>query len=82
MIESGLILELSNNKKYIISDSTIENNKIYYLALEVDYNTEIPTDKSIFFEHGSDNTLIPIKNESDIEFLKTIFVNKFLNEVT
>lgn len=81
MIESGLIVELSNNKKYIITDSTIENGKVYYLALEVEYDTEIPKDESIFFEHGTDNTLIPIKEESDIEFLKTIFVNKFLNNV-
>jgi len=52
MIESGLIVELSNNKKYIITDSTLENGKVYYLALEVDYNTESPTDESIFFEHS------------------------------
>ena len=81
MIESGLIVELSNNKKYIITDSSIENGKVYYLALEVDYNTEVPTDESIFFEHGENNTLIPIKNESDIDFLKTIFVNKFLSDI-
>ena len=81
MIETGLIVELSNNKKYIITDSSVENNKIYYLTLEVDYETEIPTDNSMFFEHGEDNTLIPVKNESDINFLKTVFVNKFLNEV-
>ena len=81
MIESGLIVELSNNKKYIITDSTLENGKIYYLALEVDYNTETPTDVSEFFEHGEDNTLIPIKDEGDIDFLKTIFVNKFLNDI-
>ena len=81
MIESGMIIELSNNKKYIITDSTVENNKIYYLALEVEYNTETPTDESIFFEQGSDNTLTPIKDEGDIEFLKTIFVNKFLNDI-
>ena len=80
MIESGLIIELSNNKKYIITDNTIENGKVYYLALEVEYETEMPTDESIFFEHGEDNTLIPIKNDNDIEFLKAVFVNKFLKE--
>ena len=81
MIEVGMILELSNNKKYIITDTTIENGKIYYLSLEVDYNTEVPTDNSMFFEQGDDNTLIPIKNENDIDFLKTIFVSKFLDDV-
>ena len=32
MIESGVVVELSNNKKYIISDSTLENNKVYILS--------------------------------------------------
>ena len=81
MIETGMILELSNNKKYIITDSSIENGKIYYLTLELDYNTEVPTDNSIFFEQGEDNTLVPVKNENDIEFLKTIFVSKFLDNI-
>lgn len=81
MIETGMILELSNNKKYIITDSSVENGKIYYMTLEVEYDTEIPTDNSMFFEQGKDNTLIPIKNESDIDFLKTIFVSKFLDDV-
>ena len=35
MIESGLIVELSNNKKYIITDSTLENGKVYYQAKKV-----------------------------------------------
>ena len=78
MIESGLIVELSNNKKYIITDSTVENGKVYYLALEVDYNTETPTDESIFFKAGENNTLIPITNNTDIEFLMAVFVMRTL----
>ena len=81
MIDKGCIVELSNNKKYIISDSSIEDGKIYYLTLEVDYDTEIPTENSMFFEHGDDNTLIPIKNPDDVGFLQTLFVTKFLDEV-
>lgn len=81
MIESGSIVELSNNKKYIITDSSMENGSTYYLALEVDYNTEIPKENSMFFKHGENNTLVPVMNESDIDFLKTIFVNKFLESV-
>lgn len=80
MIETGSIVELSNNKKYIITDSSIENNSIFYMALEVDYNTEKPLEKSMFFQH-KDDTLIPVTAEGDIEFLKTIFVDKFLKEV-
>lgn len=81
MIENGSIVELSNNKKYIITDSSIENGSIYYLALEVDYQTEMPKEDSMFFKHGENNTLIPVANDSDIEFLKTLFVNKFLDSV-
>lgn len=81
MIENGSIVELSNNKKYIITDSSIENSSIYYLTLEVDYNTEMPKEDSMFFKQGENNTLIPITNESDVEFLKTMFVNKFLDNM-
>lgn len=81
MIENGSIVELSNNKKYIMTDSSLENGSIYYLALEVDYETEMPKEDSMFFKHGDNNTLIPVTNESDIDFLKTIFVNKFLNSI-
>lgn len=81
MIENGSIVELSNNKKYIMTDSSIENGSIYYLALEVDYQTEMPKEDSMFFKHGENNTLIPVTNESDVEFLKTMFVNKFLESV-
>lgn len=81
MIENGSIVELSNNKKYIMTDSSLENGSIYYLALEVDYQTEMPKEDSMFFKHGENNTLIPITNDSDVEFLKTIFVNKFLDSI-
>jgi len=80
VLETGTIVELSNNKKYIITDSSIENSHTYYMALEVDYNTENPTDKSMFFEH-KDDMLIPVTADGDIEFLKTIFIDRFLKEV-
>lgn len=79
MVESGAIVELSNNKKYIITDSSIENGSVYYLTLEVDNDTEIPTEESVFFKQTENNTLTPITNENDIDFLKNVFVNKFLN---
>lgn len=81
MIENGSIVELSNNKKYIMTDSSLENGSIYYLALEVDYETEMPKEDSMFFKHGENNTLIPVINEGDIDFLKTVFVEKFLNSM-
>lgn len=81
MIESGSIVELSNNKKYILSDSTLENGNIYYMALELDFDTEMPKEDSMFFRHGENNTLIPVTNINDVDFLKTIFVNKFINSI-
>ena len=82
MIEIGSIVELSNNKKYIMTDSSIENGSVYYLALEVDYQTEMPKEDSIFFKHGENNTLIPVTND----YLITNFTNdttygNFLNKV-
>lgn len=79
MIESGSILELSNNKKYLITDGSVENGSIYYLTLEVDNDTEIPTENSVFFKQINNNKVIPVTNEDDIDFLKSVFVNKFLN---
>lgn len=81
MIESGSIVELSNNKKYIMTDSSLEDGNVYYLALEVDFETELPKENSIFFKQGANNTLIPVMEEADIDFLKTVFVNKFLNSI-
>ncbi len=78
MIENGSIITLSNNKKYMITDSTVENGNIFYLTLEVDNITELPTEESVFFKQTTNNTLIPINNINDIDFLKNIFVNKFL----
>lgn len=79
MIENGSIVELSNNKKYIITASSVENFKTYYLALEVDYITKEPKDSSMFFEDAGDS-LIPVTNESDIEYLKAVFVDHFIEE--
>lgn len=78
MIENGSIITLSNNKKYMITDSTVEDGNIFYLTLEVDNITELPTEESVFFKQTDNNTLIPINNINDIDFLKNIFVNKFL----
>lgn len=79
MIEKGSIVELENGKKYIITDSSIENQKTYYLALEVDYNTEELKDETMFFEDNGDS-LIPVISENDILYLKTIFIDKFIEE--
>ena len=81
MIQVGSILELSNNKKYIVSDSTLENGKVYYMTLEVDYESEMPTDNSFFFKENGEKTLVLINDLDDIDFLKTVFVNKFLDDV-
>lgn len=78
MIENGSIIELSNEKKYMITDSSIEDGIVYYLSLVVDKISEIPTEESVFFKQIDQNKLVPITNPDDVDFLKTIFVNKFL----
>ena len=78
MIENGAIITLSNNKKYMITDSTVEDGNIFYLTLELDNITELPTEESVFFKQTDSSTLIPINNINDIDFLKNVFVNKFL----
>ena len=79
MIENESIVELENGKKYMIIDSSIENQKRYYFALEVDYVTEEPKEEFMFFE-GNNDSLSPITSESDIIYLKTIFIDKFIDE--
>ena len=59
MIEIGTIVELENKKKYIISNSSVENQKTYYLAIEVDYNTNNLKEETMFFQDAGDS-LIPI----------------------
>ncbi len=84
MTEVGDLVELSNNKKYIIVDSSLEDGSLYYLALEVDNETELPKDKDngIFFKKGdNEGELIPVTDEADITFLKAIFLNNFLDDV-
>ena len=79
MIEVGSVVELENLKKYMITASSIENSKVYYLALEVDYDTLEPKEESLFFEETEEG-LLPITSERDIYFLRTIFVDNFIKE--
>lgn len=80
MLEIGSVVELENKKKYIITASSVENSKTYYLAIEVDYETEDLKDETMFFEENEEG-LIPITNESDIIYLKTIFIDKFFESI-
>ncbi len=82
-MEEIRIVELSNGKKYMLTDSTKENNSIFYFAMEVDYDTELPNDdsKSCFFKETENDTLTPVTNEADINYLMTVFVNKLIDDV-
>ena len=79
MIEIGTIVELKNNKKYIITASSKADNRLFYLALEVDSVTEEPKMESMFFEDFGTH-LLPITAEGDIIYLKNLFVEKFIDE--
>ena len=79
MLEEGSIIELSNNKKFIITDNVFYKNDLYYLSLEVDFNTLFPTDNTVIFK-SRDNGLIEVNDDSEKDILKEIFINKFINE--
>lgn len=77
------IVELENNKSYIILDETLLDNIKYYFGLRLDENEE-PTNNYLFFEEskeGEDIFLTPIENENMKGLLLTAFTVNFLDKV-
>ena len=77
------IIELNNNKSYIILEETLLNNNKYYLGLRLNKNEE-PTNNYLFFEEliNNDNTyLTPIEDEDIKSVLLTSFTMNFLEKV-
>ena len=79
MIESGSILDLSNNKKYVITDSINYDGILYYISLELTDDL-VATDNTVFFKSISRSELIIVSDNALIDTLKDLFVNKFLQE--
>ncbi|MBQ6817380.1 MAG: hypothetical protein IJO27_03020 [Bacilli bacterium] len=76
------IVELENNKNYVILDETSLNNSKYYFGLRLDENDEL-TNNYLFFEEFIDeeNTyLIPVNNNEKKGILLTAFTVNFLDK--
>ena len=79
MVDS--IVELENNKSYVILDKTILDNRTFYYGLRLNDNEE-PTNNYLFFEEFKDNQdiyLDPITDEQIKGLLLTVFTVNYLN---
>lgn len=77
------IVELEDNKKYIILDEKKLNNKTYYYALRLD-DKEEPMNIYLFFEQiiDGDNTyLLPVEDNNLRGLLLTTFTVDYLDKV-
>lgn len=77
------IVELENNKNYVILDETLLNNVKYYFGLRLNEKEE-PTNNYLFFEEsmeGSDTFLTPVEDEDMKGLLLTAFTVNFLDKV-
>ena len=77
------IVELENNKSYVILEETNLNDIKYYLGLRLDENEE-PTNNYLFFEEILDNDnvyLTPIEDDDMKGLLLTAFTVNFLDKV-
>ena len=77
------IVELENNKSYVLLDETTLNNHKYYFGLRLNEKEE-PTNNYLFFEEFSkdNNTfLLPIEEENIKNLLLTSFTINFLGKV-
>lgn len=77
------IIELENNKKYVILDEKILDSINYYFGLRLDNNEE-PTNNYLFFEEikSDGNTfLAPVEDEQMKGILLTSFTINYLDKV-
>lgn len=76
------IVELENNKSYVILDETIMNNVKYYFGLRLDENEE-PTNNYLFFEEtldGNNTFLTPVEEDNMKGLLLTAFTVNLLDK--
>lgn len=77
------IIELENDKKYVILDEKNLDNINYYFGLRLNSNKE-PTNSYLFFQeviNGKDTYLIPVENEDMKGVLLTSFTINYLDKV-
>lgn len=76
------IVELENNKSYVILDETLLNDVRYYFGLRLS-DKEEPTNNYLFFEEskeGNDTFLTPIVDDDMKGLLLTAFTVNFLDK--
>ena len=74
------IVELENNRSYVILDKTVIEDKVYYYGLRLNADDE-PTNNYLFFEEtkdGNDIYLQPIEDEKTKGLLLTMFTVNYL----
>lgn len=77
------IVELENNKSYVLLDETMLDNTKYYFGLRVNEKEE-PTNNYLFFEESmedGDIFLTPIIDDEMKGLLLTAFTVNFLDKV-
>lgn len=77
------IVELENNKSYVILDESILDNTTYYFGLRLNEKEE-PTNNYLFFmesKEGNTTFLTPVEDESMKGLLLTSFTVNFLDKV-
>ena len=77
------IIELENEKSYVILDETILDNDKYYFGLRLNEKEE-PTNNYLFFKEMKENNetyLIPIESINMKKLLSTSFTINFLDKV-
>lgn len=77
------IVELENNKSYVILDETLLNSVKYYFGLRLNENEE-PTNNYLFFEEskeGENTFLTPVEDDDMKGLLLTTFTVNFLDKV-
>ena len=77
------IVELENNKKYVLLDNKELDGTNYYFGLRLD-EKENPTNNYLFFEEtkdGEDTYLAPVEEEDMKGLLLTAFTVNYIDKV-
>lgn len=77
------IVELENNRSYVILDEALLKDNKYYFGVRLNENEE-PTNNYLFFEETIDNDdiyLTPIEEDSVKNVLLSLFTINFLEKV-
>ena len=77
------IVELENNRNYLILDESLLDNKKFYFGLRLDENDELTNNYLFFEEYKEKNNafLIPIYDKDMKNLLLTVFTVNYLGKV-